>query len=143
VNCQFGKNLAIKVDSRLAHQVDERTVADTIQSACSVDAGDPEAAKIALALSAIPIGVLPGLHDCLIGSDEQAGFRAAKTFRVLEDFFVALLQYVAALDSHGLKLLLGCVIGLCFLIGANAWRRRRGDPLDSRSGGRGRRLLPP
>lgn len=110
-DCHVSQNLAVEVDAFLLQTVNEERIAQAILAGACIDAGDPEASEITFALSSVSKGIAPCPHDCLVGGDEKSRFRAAKSFCVLEDFFVPLLQHISTFYSGHFYLLLGPLTG--------------------------------
>src|SRR5688572_24740362 len=61
------KHLAVHLDLGLPEPVHEHAVGKPVLAGSSIDAGDPQAAKVALLVAAVAIGILPGAHDRLVG----------------------------------------------------------------------------
>ena len=76
---QIGKHLAIDFDRRFFQAVHEDAIGDPKLPGAGVDTGDPQAAKIALALTAIAIGVLARLHHRFLGDAVYVAAAAAET----------------------------------------------------------------
>src|SRR6056297_2333370 len=89
VDGQFGQHLAIDADLGLLQAVDEAAVGHAVFTGRSVDALNPQAAEIALLLATIPICILPGLDDRLLGNPEHLAAGAVITFRPAQHLAVA------------------------------------------------------
>ncbi len=77
------ENFAVQFDAVCVQGGDEAAVLDTLRAAGGIDAGDPELAELALAVAAVAVGILPGLHHLLIGALEQARLAAEVARRLL------------------------------------------------------------
>src|ERR1051326_3691991 len=99
---EIGEHLAGDVDLRLLQPRHEARVGHAELAHRGVDARDPERADLALLLPAIAVGVLPRLHQRLLGDAVDVLPAAAEPLRLLEDFLVARTRRYASLDSwHG------------------------------------------
>ena len=63
----LGEHLSVERHAGLLKTVHELRVVDAVELAGGRDSGDPEAAEIALSLTAADIGVVAGLHDSFLG----------------------------------------------------------------------------
>src|SRR5450755_315438 len=68
VDGHVGQNLAIELNLGDLQSVHELRVGHAVLARGGVDAGDPQAAEVALAVAAVPIPVLIGLEHRLLGS---------------------------------------------------------------------------
>jgi len=91
MHSHLSQNFAVQGDTSLIHTEDEFAVAEAIHTASSIDTCDPKSSEIAFFLTTVSKSISPGNHHGLIGSNEQSGLGAAKSFRVLQDFLVAVL----------------------------------------------------
>jgi hypothetical protein len=64
-----------------------------------VDAGDPEAAELALALTTVTVGVLTGLHHRLLGDAIDVLAATAVTLGQGENFLVTRVRRYTTFDS--------------------------------------------
>src|SRR5690625_7888850 len=67
VHGQVGKHLAVNADLGALEAVDKAAVRQTVFAGSRVDALNPQAAEVALALAAVTGAVLAGLDDSLLG----------------------------------------------------------------------------
>src|SRR5690625_5869857 len=67
VHGQVGKHLAVNADHGALEAVDNAAVRQTVFAGSRVDALNPQAAEVALALAAVTVAVLAGLDDSLLG----------------------------------------------------------------------------
>ena len=67
---EIGQYTTIQCNISFFQAVDQTAVADAVGARLGVDAGNPEGAKLTLALPAIAVGVLPGLGNSLLGNPE-------------------------------------------------------------------------
>ncbi len=67
---EIGKHLAINFDAGLAQAINKLAVGQAVLARCGVDALNPETSHIALAVSAVIIGMLSSLHDRFVGTLE-------------------------------------------------------------------------
>src|SRR5690606_10095747 len=96
------EHLAVDLDVGAPQARHERAVAHAQLAHRRVDARDPERAEFALFLPAVTVGVLPGLHDRLLGDAIDAAPAAAESLRLLQDLLVARACSRASLGSrHG------------------------------------------
>src|SRR5690606_35082657 len=94
--------LAVDLDAGLVQAVDQLAVGEPVLARGGVDARDPQAAEIALALLAVAIGVDPGALDRLASDLEQTVARAGVALRLLQDPVVPAPLRDASLHSrHG------------------------------------------
>src|SRR4029079_16138381 len=82
-NRQVGENLAIERDVGLVERRDEARVRDPELTGGGVDAGDPEAAEVRLALAAVKQREAPFAMDRLYCGLPQLRAAATKPLRVL------------------------------------------------------------
>lgn len=68
-------------------------------SGCCIDSGDPEASEVSFSFLTVTVSIFPGLHNCLVGSDEYLGFGTAETLSVFKDLLVTFLEDVASFYS--------------------------------------------
>src|SRR5262245_45769576 len=86
-----GGDLAVDVDLGRLQAGDEARVRDVVLTARGVDAHDPEPAELALARAAVAVGVLPRVHDLLVGLADAAAARTAVSRGSVEDLAATLL----------------------------------------------------
>ena len=105
VNRQVRQHLAVHLDAGLVQAVHEHAVRQAALACTGVDAHDPQRAELALALTAVAVGVLTGLDDGLIGDAEHTAAGTVVTLGLVQDLLVAGVGDDAAFDSwHGLGL---------------------------------------
>src|SRR5687768_3185236 len=99
---QVSQDLAVDLDPGLAQAVHEHAVTHVVLVRRRVDAGDPEAAEVALLVATVTIGVPPAaLHRLLRGTPQLAA-RAEGAARGLHDLLFALQAHDVRFDSwHG------------------------------------------
>src|SRR5258705_4003715 len=85
---KIGENLAIDHDAGPGEPVDKFAVVEPKRAHGRIDALDPQAAEGALAALAIPVGVLIGLLDGLLGDADRILAAAVITLGGLEDFLM-------------------------------------------------------
>ena len=56
---------------------------------CGIDAGNPQGTEFTFLVTAITIGILGGLGDCLLGHAKYILASTAVTLGLLDDFFVS------------------------------------------------------
>jgi len=83
VNGHFGENLAIYIDIGCMDGMHEFAVANAVHTSGGVDARDPEAAHVALAIAAVTIHVSHRAHDRFMRGTKQAFACATMAFRHL------------------------------------------------------------
>src|ERR671923_581835 len=98
-----GQDLAVEVDAGELEAVDERAVAHAVLPRGGVDADDPQAAEVALAIAPVAIGVGVGLHDRLLGALVVRVRLAAEALRPLERRATLLAGVDGALDPRHLE----------------------------------------
>src|ERR1700674_1475100 len=86
---EIGEDLAVHVDPRFLQSRDELAVRHARFAGSGIDARDPERAKLALAVAAVAVGVLPRAHHRLLGDLEYVLAPAAVTLGLVEDLLVA------------------------------------------------------
>src|SRR5438309_2025546 len=96
------ENLAVDVDVRAFETRHEGAVAHAERAHRGVDARDPQRAEGALLVATVAVGVLPRLHQRLLGYAIDVLAAAAESLGLLEDFLVARARRDSTLDSwHG------------------------------------------
>src|SRR3954453_24238819 len=130
-----GQDLAVELHAGLLEAVHEGPVAHAVLAGGGVDAGDPQAAEVALAVAAVPVAVLVGLEDGFLGPLVVRVGLAAVALGQLERGAALLARVDGALDprheprpSSSLTRFASC--GL--ITAGCAWRRRRFDDFFSR-----------
>src|SRR6266851_3764921 len=99
---QVGEHLAIDLDRSLLQAGHESRVGHAVLAYGRVDARDPESAKLALALLAVTVGILPRLHYRFFGNVENIAAAAAESLGLGDDLLVLGVRGYAAFDSwHG------------------------------------------
>src|SRR5438105_8039226 len=98
-----GQHLPVELDAGQAKAVDETAVARAVGTGGGVDALDPELAEVAFAGAAVTIGVLPRVHELLVGRAERAALVAVVALRLLEDGPAVLAPVDGALDPCHLE----------------------------------------
>jgi hypothetical protein len=96
---QVGQDATVQADSSTTQACDEAAVAQTIGAGSRVDTGDPQRSELALALTAVAVGVLACLDDRLLGDAVHAAACAVVTLGAIEDFFVTASGGDATLDT--------------------------------------------
>src|SRR6266581_3655200 len=96
---QVREHLAIDFDRSLLQTVHESRVCHAVLAHGRVDARDPESAKLALALLAVTVGILPRLHHRFLGDVENIAATAAESLGLSDDFLVLGARGYAAFDS--------------------------------------------
>src|SRR4051794_3392138 len=97
-----GQHLAVQLDAGQLEPVHEGPVAHPVLPRGGVDAGDPQAAEVALAVAAIAIGVGVRLDQRFLGALVVRVRFAAVALRQRQDGAALLLGVQRALDaSHG------------------------------------------
>ena len=81
---QVGQDFAIEINTGLIQPMHELAVGHPVEAGGSIDAGDPEPAKIPLALTAVAVGVGLGAVDRFLSSAEEATSSAPIAFGKLE-----------------------------------------------------------
>src|SRR5690348_14328724 len=100
-----GEHLAIDLHARLPQPVHQAVVGELVQPGRRVDARDPEPAEIALLPAPVPIRVLLGALDRLLGGFPQFGTPAPVALGELHDLVLAREARDVALDArHGVSL---------------------------------------
>src|SRR5829696_5283574 len=94
-----GQHLAVQLDPRQAHPVDELRVGHAVLPRGRVDAGDPQAPEVALAVAAVAVGVLIGLEDRFLGALVVRVRLAAVALGLLENGAALLARIDGALDA--------------------------------------------
>ena len=97
---QLGQDLAVEGDAGFLDSAHEGGVGDTELVHAGIDAGDPEAAEIALLVAAIAVLVLEGLQDGLAGLADAGTTDKAVAFSLSAQFLVFGVGSDAAFDSH-------------------------------------------
>src|SRR5947209_5321546 len=85
---QIREHLAVDFDFRLHQPVDQDAVRQTMKACSCVDTGNPECPELALLLTAIAVGVLACLDDCLLGCAEDLASGVVVALRLRENFLV-------------------------------------------------------
>src|SRR5690606_9605244 len=99
VHCQIGQNLAVDLDGRLSQASDQTAVGQTVLTSTSVDTSDPQSAELALALTAVTVGVLASLDHRLLGDAEHARTRTVVALGELQNFLVTSTSDDATLNT--------------------------------------------
>src|SRR5262249_23148357 len=86
-------------DVRLLQPADEALVRRPVDAGRGVDAGDPQAAEVALLEAAADVAVLPGVADDLDGPAEAGLSSAAETPGLVEDAVAATARLETTLDT--------------------------------------------
>ena len=103
-NSQVGKHLAVDGHAGLVKPGHELAVGRAAQTRRGVDANNPQAAKIALAVAAVTIGVPHRMHAGFISPSVEQVLAALLTLGELEYCFVPLMGRHAPLYSWHLEL---------------------------------------
>src|SRR4051794_10132394 len=97
-----GEALAVELDAGQLQAVHERAVAHAVLARGGVDAGDPQAAEVALAVAAVAVRVGVRLDERFLGALVVRVRLAAVALRQRQDGAALLLGVQRALDaSHG------------------------------------------
>src|SRR5688500_1263426 len=97
---QIGQDLAVEAGAGLAQALDQPVVGQAVEPRRRVDAQDPQAAEVALALLAVAVGVGHGLVHGLLGHAVGVLLGAVVALGRLEDLLALLSLLVAALDTR-------------------------------------------
>src|SRR5262249_29335741 len=97
--------LAVDLDARLVEAVHQLAVGERVLAGSGVDARDPQAAELALALLAVAVRVDPGALDGLAGHPEQPAARSVVALGLLQDAVVPAPLDDASLHSGHARLL--------------------------------------
>src|SRR3981189_3098181 len=87
-----GQDLAVQLDAGQLEAVDERAVGHAVQARGGVDALDPQAAEVALAVAAVAVGVRVGLGEGLLRALVVGLRLAAEALGELERLATLLLR---------------------------------------------------
>jgi hypothetical protein len=68
----IGQDSAVKFDAGLAQTMHKLAIADVILTSGGIDASNPQAAKIALTIATIPVGIYQRFHHGFVSPLEQA-----------------------------------------------------------------------
>ena len=90
VDGELGEHLAVDLDASLLQAVHQLGVAQVVHPGAGVDAGDPQAAEVALLELAADVGVSEGAANLLTGGAILLGFCAKIALGELE-YFTTLL----------------------------------------------------
>ena len=96
---KIGEHLAIDLHPGHCPAVDERAVGHAILTRCRVDADDPQAAEIALADTAVTVGVVQRVHERLMGTFVQPIVRSSVAFHLGQDLLVPPVGGHTTLDA--------------------------------------------
>src|SRR5579862_907857 len=97
---EVGEHLAVKLDVRRPQAGDELVVRKTVSTRARVDAHDPEAAKRALLVLAVAVGVDERVLDLLLRVLVVRALEAPVAFRLLEHLAALLLRVNGSLDAR-------------------------------------------
>src|SRR5579885_2331013 len=92
IDRHFGEDLAVYVDVCFVDGMHQFAIADAVHAGGGVDARDPQAAHVALAIAAITIHIRHRAHNGLVGGTEQAPARATMALGHLKNFFMLLVS---------------------------------------------------
>src|SRR5438477_2482250 len=67
VHGDVGEDLPVDLDARHLQTVDEDRIGDAVGPDGRVDAGDPQATELCLAIAAVTVGVVARVHDLFFG----------------------------------------------------------------------------
>src|SRR5690554_2945475 len=90
VHGQVGEHLAVHFDAGGLHAGDQLGVGGAVLAGGGVDAGDPQLPELAFAGTAVPVGVLAGVHHLLVGGAEPAAAGSLVALCLVEDLLVGL-----------------------------------------------------
>src|SRR4051794_5216414 len=93
-----GQHLAVQLDTGQLQAVDERRVRHALGTRGGVDAGDPEAAEVTLAVAAIAVRVRVRLHHRFLGAPVGRVRLAPEALCALEDLAALLAGVDGTLD---------------------------------------------
>src|SRR5258707_7151657 len=102
---QIREHLAVDLDVGAFQAGHERDVVHSQLAHRSVYPGDPQRTELPLPLPAVAVGILPRLHDRLLGDPVDVSPAAAEPFRLLQDLLVARTRRYSSFDSWHVALL--------------------------------------
>src|ERR1700758_3444657 len=106
---KVGENTPVDLDARRLQSLHETVVGQPVRARGGVDALDPEAAEVALAVLAVAVGIGHRVEDLLLGLAVEPGPLAPVALRTLEDNPALLLGVKRTLDAcHRSISLWGC-----------------------------------
>src|SRR5579884_118513 len=94
------QHLAIQGYAGFGQSLDEAAVLHALGAAGRADTYDPQAAKLALFVAAVPVSIVTGLHPLLVGRFVQVTLGTPVTLRLLQDLQVALMRHRATFDAR-------------------------------------------
>src|SRR5262249_52482044 len=92
IDGHFGEDLAIYSDVGSVDGMHQLAVGHAMHACSGVDACDPQAAHITLAVAAVWVHGRPRAHDRFMGWTEEAFTCTTMAFSHLQDFFVSLMS---------------------------------------------------
>src|SRR3954451_25067170 len=95
-----GQNLAVQLDARQLQAVDERAVGHALGARGGVDAGDPEAAEVTLAVATVAVRVRVRLEHRFLGAPVGGVRLPAEALRPLQDLAALLARVNRTLDAR-------------------------------------------
>src|SRR5258706_1298268 len=101
LDLELCQDLAIHLDARALESGDEAAVRETVLARGGVDARDPQAVELALALAPIAVCVHEAVLDREPRRAHERAARRIEALGTLQNFLVASPLGDAALDSHG------------------------------------------
>src|SRR5262249_52696822 len=99
VHREIGEDLAVDLDTGEPQALGEPVVRHAVHPRRGVDARDPQLAEVALAVTAVPGGVLPRGQHLLLGLAVEPGPLAPVTAGALQDGTALLLGVDRPLDA--------------------------------------------
>jgi hypothetical protein len=100
VNRQVGQDFPVQLDACSIKRVHQRGIGSAVLPGGGVDAGNPQPAKVALFVPAIPVLVGFGAGNCLACPARAGAVGVLHTLGAFFDFRVPFMSAVAAFDSH-------------------------------------------
>jgi hypothetical protein len=86
------ENFAIEKQTFKFQVMHKERIVESVQSAGGVYANNPEPSEVALAISAVAIGIFQAFLHCLTGGAIEAMPAADVAFSQFEDFFVSVMS---------------------------------------------------
>src|SRR5690606_25116728 len=99
VHCQIGQNLAVDLDGRLSQASNQTAVGQTVLTSTSVDTSDPQSAELAVALTAVKVGVMASIDPRLLGDAEHERTRSVAALGEHYNFLVTSTSDDATLNA--------------------------------------------
>ena len=99
IDGEIREHLAVHFDVLLLQPGDELGIAQTVQAACSIDTGDPQATEITLAEFASDECITQAAGNLFLGGAVLFGFRSPVAFRQLHNLAATLMGIDSPLDT--------------------------------------------